>query len=152
LYLASDPQQGELARGGVELGALPFCDGSEVNLKDASNRPARLVLTPSSPANSRRVGRFGATSSWRCLNRKSRHRLQLFECILEVGRGQTGAASGIQAQLIAAGESHHAGWVLKALDLVLAKIELARKALLNAPAPKCPRNLRYAGRLLNVYP
>jgi hypothetical protein len=61
------------------------------------------------------------------------------------------AAEGEAA--IAAGESHHAGWVLKALDVVLAKIELARvcfetdgdwRDALNAPRPEylLPRGVR----------
>lgn len=61
------------------------------------------------------------------------------------------AAEGEAA--VAAGESHHAGWVLKALDVVLAKIELARvcfetdgdwRDALNAPRPEylLPRGVR----------
>jgi hypothetical protein len=61
------------------------------------------------------------------------------------------AAEGEAA--ITAGESHHAGWVLKALDVVLAKIELARvcfetdgdwRDALNAPRPEylLPRGVR----------
>ncbi|MGV1047599.1 MAG: hypothetical protein ACOYD4_03610 [Solirubrobacterales bacterium] len=61
------------------------------------------------------------------------------------------AAEGEAA--IAAGESHHAGWVLKALDVVLARIELARVCFetdgdwmdaLSAPRPEylLPRGVR----------